>query len=68
MSSVVETFRVVSQSWCRGIARVSLGMTNAAEKIIVALDVGTSKAALTLIGDLCSTVSYFKVGLQLYTV
>jgi orotidine-5'-phosphate decarboxylase len=42
-------------------------MTNAAEKMIVALDVATSKAALTLIGDLCSTVSYFKVGPQLYT-
>ena len=42
-------------------------MTKAADKIIVALDVATSKAALTLISDLSSTVSYFKIGLQLYT-
>jgi orotidine-5'-phosphate decarboxylase len=42
-------------------------MTKAADKIIVALDVPTSKAALKLIGDLHSKVGYFKVGLQLYT-
>jgi orotidine-5'-phosphate decarboxylase len=42
-------------------------MTKAADKIIVALDVPTSKAALKLLSDLSSTVHYFKVGLQLYT-
>ena len=42
-------------------------MTKAADKIIVALDVPTSKAALKLISDLYSTVNYFKVGMQLYT-
>ena len=42
-------------------------MTNAADKIIVALDVPTSKAALTLVSDLHSAVGLFKIGLQLYT-
>jgi orotidine-5'-phosphate decarboxylase len=42
-------------------------MTKAADKIIVALDVATSKAALDLLSELHSAVGYFKVGLQLYT-
>jgi orotidine-5'-phosphate decarboxylase len=42
-------------------------MTKAADKIIVALDVPTEKAALALLTELHSDVSFFKVGLQLYT-
>ena len=42
-------------------------MTNVADKIIVALDVPTSKAALILVTDLHSAVGLFKIGLQLYT-
>ncbi len=42
-------------------------MTKAADKIIVALDVATGKAALDLLSELHSAVGYFKVGLQLYT-
>src|SRR5437879_2532477 len=37
------------------------------DKIIVALDVPTGKAALVLVGELANDVSFFKVGLQLYT-
>jgi orotidine-5'-phosphate decarboxylase len=42
-------------------------MTNAADKIIVALDVPTEEAALKLVTDLQSQIRFFKVGLQLYT-
>jgi len=42
-------------------------MTNAAEKIIVALDVPSQKEAMKLVTDLHSSVGVFKVGLQLYT-
>jgi orotidine-5'-phosphate decarboxylase len=42
-------------------------MTNAADKIIVALDVGTRKEALTLVKQLRDQISLFKIGLQLYT-
>ena len=42
-------------------------MTNAADKIIVALDVPTKKEALALVEQLRGQVSFFKVGLQLYT-
>jgi orotidine-5'-phosphate decarboxylase len=47
-----------------------LDMTNkqtAADKIIVALDVTTKKQALTLVGQLRDQISFFKIGLQLYT-
>src|SRR5256714_6267054 len=40
-------------------------MTN--DKIIVALDVATKKKALALVEQLGSKISFFKVGLQLYT-
>ena len=40
-------------------------MTN--DKIIVALDVGTKKKALALVEQLGSKISFFKLGLQLYT-
>jgi orotidine-5'-phosphate decarboxylase len=43
-------------------------MTEAADKIIVALDVATKKKALDLIEGLRGEVSFFKIGLQLYTV
>src|SRR5881409_1709933 len=40
-------------------------MTN--DKIIVALDVATKKKALALVEQLGSKISFFKLGLQLYT-
>ncbi len=41
-------------------------MTNA-DKIIVALDVATKKEALALVEQLREQISFFKIGLQLYT-
>jgi orotidine-5'-phosphate decarboxylase len=43
------------------------GMTNAADKIIVALDVATEEKALGLVKELRDQISFFKIGLQLYT-
>jgi orotidine-5'-phosphate decarboxylase len=45
----------------------SFRMTNVADKIIVALDVATKEKALELVGQLRSEISFFKIGLQLYT-
>lgn len=42
-------------------------MTNVADKIIVALDVSTKSRALELVEQLRSEISFFKIGLQLYT-
>ncbi|PYJ20012.1 MAG: orotidine-5'-phosphate decarboxylase [Verrucomicrobia bacterium] len=42
-------------------------MTNIADKIIVALDVATKRQALSLVEQLRDQISFFKVGLQLYT-
>jgi orotidine-5'-phosphate decarboxylase len=42
-------------------------MTNAAAKIIVALDVATKEKALELVDQLRDQISFFKIGLQLYT-
>jgi orotidine-5'-phosphate decarboxylase len=42
-------------------------MTNAADKIIVALDVPTKKEALELVEQLRKKISFFKIGLQLFT-
>jgi orotidine-5'-phosphate decarboxylase len=42
-------------------------MTKTAEKIIVALDVATKKEALDLVDQLGEAISFFKIGLQLYT-
>lgn len=42
-------------------------MRKTAEKIIVALDVRTKEGALDLVGQLRETISFFKIGLQLYT-
>jgi orotidine-5'-phosphate decarboxylase len=42
-------------------------MTKAAEKIIVALDVATKAQALGLVEQLRGEISFFKIGLQLYT-
>jgi orotidine-5'-phosphate decarboxylase len=47
--------------------RLDVGMTKAAEKIIVALDVATKEKALDLIEELRGQISFFKIGLQLYT-
>jgi orotidine-5'-phosphate decarboxylase len=43
------------------------GMTKSADKIIVALDVATKEKALDLIEQLRDQISFFKIGLQLYT-
>jgi orotidine-5'-phosphate decarboxylase len=42
-------------------------MRNAADKIIVALDVPAKDKALELVEQLRSEISFFKIGLQLYT-
>jgi orotidine-5'-phosphate decarboxylase len=42
-------------------------MTKAADKIIVALDVATKEKALELVKQLRDQISFFKIGLQLYT-
>ena len=42
-------------------------MTNVADKIIVALDVPTKEKALGLVKQLRDRISFFKIGLQLYT-
>jgi orotidine-5'-phosphate decarboxylase len=42
-------------------------MTKIADKIIVALDVATKEKALQLVDDLGDQISFFKIGLQLYT-
>src|ERR1700758_5377335 len=42
-------------------------MTDAADKIIVALDVATKEKALELVKELRDRISFFKIGLQLYT-
>src|ERR1700736_3634078 len=42
-------------------------MTKAADKIIVALDVATRTQALGLVKQLRDQISFFKIGLQLYT-
>src|SRR5438067_10794219 len=42
-------------------------MTKAADKIIVALDVATKEKALELAEQLRGEISFFKIGLQLYT-
>ncbi len=43
------------------------GMTKAADKIIVALDVPTKREALDLAEKLGEQIAFFKIGLQLYT-
>jgi orotidine-5'-phosphate decarboxylase len=42
-------------------------MTDVADKIIVALDVATKEKALELVQELRDQISFFKIGLQLYT-
>src|SRR6266704_5105779 len=42
-------------------------MTKVADKIIVALDVATKEKALELVEQLRGQISFFKIGLQLYT-
>jgi orotidine-5'-phosphate decarboxylase len=42
-------------------------MTKATDRIIVALDVPSKKEALALVSQLGGQISFFKVGLQLYT-
>ena len=42
-------------------------MIKAADKIIVALDVATKEKALELVQELRDQISFFKIGLQLYT-
>src|SRR5438477_510362 len=42
-------------------------MTKATDRLIVALDVATKEEALSLVGQLRGQISFFKIGLQLYT-
>jgi len=63
MSSGVETSLI---SRVRD-SSASLGMTKAADKIIVALDVATKEKALDLVEELHDQISFFKIGLQLCT-
>jgi orotidine-5'-phosphate decarboxylase len=42
-------------------------MTKVAEKIIVALDVSTTKEAVALVDQLRDQISFFKIGLQIHT-
>src|SRR5919204_4155470 len=42
-------------------------MTKTGDKIIVALDAATKEKALELVKELRDEISFFKVGLQLYT-
>jgi len=49
------------------MTRLDLGMTKIAEKIIVALDVPTKAKAMNLVEQLRDEISFFKIGLQLYT-
>ena len=42
-------------------------MTDIADKIIVALDVATKEKALAVVEQLQTEISFFKIGLQLYT-
>ena|SRR5882724_191450 len=46
---------------------MAVRMINAADKIIVALDVATKEKALELVEQLGDQISFFKIGLQLYT-
>jgi orotidine-5'-phosphate decarboxylase len=64
MSIGVETSLIVAQS---GRFLDFAQMTKAADKIIVALDVATTKEAMGLVAQLRNQISFFKVGLQLYT-
>jgi orotidine-5'-phosphate decarboxylase len=50
-----------------GNVLLPLEMTQAADKIIVALDVPSKKEALRLVDQLRDRISFFKIGLQLYT-
>src|SRR5262245_27645856 len=47
--------------------KIDSKMTNAADKIIVALDVPTKKEALELVDELRKKIRFFKIGLQLFT-
>src|SRR2546421_6709781 len=42
-------------------------MTKATDKIVVALDVATKSEAMRLVEQLREQISFFKIGLQLYT-
>ena len=66
MSSEVETSLTFFLLTVRD-SSASLGMKKTADKIIVALDVPRRKAALDLLRQLGEDISFFKVGLQLYT-
>jgi len=46
---------------------MEIGMTKAGDKIIVALDVATKAQSLALVEQLRDKISFFKIGLQLYT-
>ena len=67
MSSEVEDIPCCQSKLTPRDSSTSLGMTTVADKIIVALDVATKEKALDLVEQLRSEISFFKIGLQLYT-
>src|SRR5438552_2261380 len=73
MSSEVETSLTISveasPSKTEGArdSSTSVGMTKISDKIVVALDVATKSEAMRLIEQLREQISFFKIGLQLYT-
>src|SRR5438067_11260532 len=48
-------------------SQIGQRMTKIADRIIVALDVPTKQKALALVEQLRGQISFFKIGLQLYT-
>jgi orotidine-5'-phosphate decarboxylase len=73
MSSEVETSLTISveaspsKTETARDSSTSVGMTKITDKIIVALDVATKREAVELIAQLREQISFFKIGLQLYT-
>jgi orotidine-5'-phosphate decarboxylase len=69
MSSRVETSLALTVRDTFGLARndKSRLTVTKSDKIIVALDVPTKVAALDLVDQLREQISFFKIGLQLYT-
>jgi orotidine-5'-phosphate decarboxylase len=59
--------KLAAQAGSRCYIGLVLAMTKTADKIIVALDVATKEKALKLVEQLRDQISFFKIGLQLYT-
>jgi orotidine-5'-phosphate decarboxylase len=57
----------MEMSRLRSTDKVGVEMTKVTDKIIVALDVPTKREALEVVENLRNQISFFKIGLQLYT-